>query len=291
MTTTESSHYWQMRGLAGVSGFRACFEHHSYNRHTHDEYAIGAIEAGVQTFHCRGGQRLSLPGSLILVNPDELHDGRAAEGAYRYRMLYLDPAFVSDAVRDAGEAGGRLPLFKAPVVRDAELAVALCALNQRSEVREGADALELESRLLQFVHALLKRHAGGTLRRTPSRGSGSAPVRYVRQMLDENFHADLSLAALAAECGLSRFALLRLFTREVGMPPHAYLTRARLREARRLLTRGEAPAVVAAAVGYADQSHLTKRFRAAYGITPGQYAASIGGVLAIPATRGVCLPD
>lgn len=275
MTTTESSHFWQLGGLAGVSGFRACFERHSYSRHTHDEYAIGTIEAGVQTFHCRGGQHLSLPGSLILVNPDELHDGRAAEGIYRYRMLYLDPAFVSDAVRDAGEPEGRLPLFRTPVARDVELAGVLCVLNQRSEVREGADALELESRLLRLVHALLARHAGGTLRRTPPSGSGSAPVHYVRQVLDENFHADVSLASLAAECGMSRFALLRLFTREVGMPPHAYLTRARLREARRLLARGDAPATVAAAVGYADQSHLTKRFRAAFGITPGQYLTSI----------------
>ena len=58
------------------------------------------------------------------------------------------------------------------------------------------------------------------------------------------------------------------------MPPHAYMTRARLREARSLLLRGEPAASVAAAVGYVDQSHLTKRFRAAYGITPGQFVVA-----------------
>jgi AraC-like DNA-binding protein len=275
--TRESSDLWPVAGLPGVSGFRACFEQHSFSRHTHDEYAIGTIEAGVQTFHCRGGQRLSLPGSLILVNPDDLHDGRAAEGSYRYRMIYLDPGMVADAVRDAGEAHGRLPLFRAPVVHDAELADALCAFNRRTEVREGLDALELETRLLQLLRALLQRHASDTLRRTRegSNASGSAAVRFARQVLDENFQADVSLAALAQQCGMSRFALLRAFTHEIGMPPHAYMTRARLREARRLLAAGEAPASVAAAVGYVDQSHLSKRFRAAFGITPGQYAGSM----------------
>ncbi|MCM5681822.1 AraC family transcriptional regulator [Schlegelella sp. S2-27] len=270
---TEASRYWRVEGLAGVSCFSARFERHSYSRHTHDEYAVGTIESGVQTFHCRGGQRLSLPGSVILVNPDDLHDGRSADGAYRYRMIYLDPAVVSEALRDAGESHDSLPLFRTPVVRDEELAAWLCAFNRRTETPEGPDTLELESRLLHGLRALLSRHAAGTLRRSPHDGNGCTAVRYARQVLDEQFAADLSLGQLAAHCGMSRFALLRLFTREVGMPPHAYMTRARLREARRLLLAGEAPASVAAAVGYVDQSHLTKRFRAAFGITPGQFTA------------------
>src|SRR5690606_38050244 len=106
-------------------------------------------------------------------------------------------------------------------------------------------------------------------------GRGSAAVRHAMQVLDAQFDADLSLGALAEQCGLSRYALLRLFMRDVGMPPHAYVTRARLREARRLLRAGETPASVAAAVGYVDQSHLTKRFRAAYGITPGQFVSAM----------------
>ena len=52
------------------------------------------------------------------------------------------------------------------------------------------------------------------------------------------------------------------------------MTRARLREARRLLLQGEPAAQVAAAVGYVDQSHLAKRFKAAFGITPGQFSGA-----------------
>lgn len=271
MNATDRSDYWRVDGLAGVSFFKADFLHHSYSRHTHDEYAIGSIEAGQQTFHCRGGQQLSSPGSLILVNPDDLHDGHGVDGGYRYRMLYIEPAVVAGALRDSGEREGRWPLFRAPVVHDPQLAAALCAFNRRSE--EGAELLELESRLLALLHPLLQRHAGGALKRTATAGREAAVVRRACRVLDERFAAPLSLGDLAAECGMSRFALLRLFAKHVGMPPHAYVTRARLREARRLLLQGETPASVAAAVGYVDQSHLTKRFRAAFGITPGQFVS------------------
>lgn len=272
----EHSDFWRVPGLPGASFFKARFVRHSYARHTHDEYAIGTIEHGRQTFHCRGGQRITSPGSLILVNPDDLHDGQAAGAAgaaYRYRMVYLEPVLISEALREAGLPAD-LPLFRAPVVHDPELAAALCQFNHRTEQPEGLDALETETRLLQLVRALLLRHAASPPPRSLREGRDTAIVRHACRYLDEHYAADPSLSALAAQCGISRFALLRLFAKEVGLPPHAYMTRARLREARRLLLQGEPAAQVAAAVGYVDQSHLTKRFKAAFGITPGQFGAT-----------------
>ena len=273
----ERSDFWRVPGLAGTSFFKARFTHHSYSRHTHDEYAIGTLEQGRQTFHCRGGQHVTTPGSLILVNPDDLHDGQAAGAAgaaYRYRMVYIEPTLIAEALREA-DLPGALPLFRAPVVRDPELATALSHFNHRTEQPEGLDALELETRLLHLVRALLQRHAASPPVRNPRAGRDTAIVRHACRYLDEHYAADPSLTALAVQCGISRFALLRLFTKEVGLPPHAYMTRARLREARRLLLQGEPAAQVAAAVGYVDQSHLTKRFKAAFGITPGQFGAAL----------------
>ncbi|CAA9481240.1 MAG: Transcriptional regulator, AraC family [uncultured Rubrobacteraceae bacterium] len=56
------------------------------------------------------------------------------------------------------------------------------------------------------------------------------------------------------------------------MPPHAYQTQARLDRARSLLLRGWPPARVARETGFADQSHLTRRFKRLVGVTPGRYA-------------------
>ena len=60
------------------------------------------------------------------------------------------------------------------------------------------------------------------------------------------------------------------------MTPHQFLVSMRIAEARRLLAAGLAPAEVAAMTGFADQSHLTRRFRSRIGFTPGRYRDSAG---------------
>jgi AraC-like DNA-binding protein len=67
--------------------------------------------------------------------------------------------------------------------------------------------------------------------------------------------------------------LLRTFKRTVGLPLHGYLNQLRVEHARVLLRRGEPPAP-AAALSFVDQSHLTRWFKAAFGVTPGQYASA-----------------
>ena len=84
----------------------------------------------------------------------------------------------------------------------------------------------------------------------------------------------MRLAELAAVAGLSRFELARTFRAQVGLPPHAFQLDLRVRRARALLAGGEPPAAVAAACGFADQSHLHRVFKRAVGVTPGRYAAS-----------------
>jgi AraC-like DNA-binding protein len=71
---------------------------------------------------------------------------------------------------------------------------------------------------------------------------------------------------------MSRFHLARGFAREFGLPPHAYQIALRVERARALLARGLRAVDVAAAVGFADQSHFARHFTRAVGVTPGRYA-------------------
>jgi AraC-like DNA-binding protein len=80
-----------------------------------------------------------------------------------------------------------------------------------------------------------------------------------------------TLERLAAELGTGPFALLRAFRDTYGMPPHTWLTDARVRRARRLLDAGTAPSEAAVAVGFTDQPHLNRHFGRIVGVPPGAY--------------------
>ena len=269
--STEATAFWRSSLLSGVNFFKAGFAAHVYSRHTHDEYAIAFTERGTATFTCRGAARLALPGSFSLINPDEPHSGRSATGrGYTHRTMYVEPSALARLVDhdSAGLRSTHLPLFGSPIVDDPGLAAEYLRLHRALET-ESLGALEAESCMLAFLTVLVGRHADG---RMSAADSHHTPlVRSIQQYLEAHLHEDPSLSDLSELTGVGRFALLRQFRREVGLPPHAYLTQVRLREARRQLRAGSSPALVAAEVGFVDQSHLIKRFRSAFGITPGQY--------------------
>ncbi|WP_428031696.1 helix-turn-helix domain-containing protein [Ancylobacter sp.] len=81
--------------------------------------------------------------------------------------------------------------------------------------------------------------------------------------------AQMSIAAIAAECGLSRSYFVRAFKKSTGLPPHRWLARHRLHKAKHFLSQTDEPiAEVADRCGFADQAHMTRAFASATGLTP-----------------------
>jgi AraC-like DNA-binding protein/quercetin dioxygenase-like cupin family protein len=269
----EATTFWRSSLVAGVNFFKASFTaSHVFSRHTHDEYSIAVIERGAPKVTCRGAAHLASPGSFLLINPDEPHEGRSA-GDRAYRMMYIEPSALGRLLDQdsVGLRSNRFPLFRWPIIEDRRLAADYLTLHRALE-SESLGALEAESRMLAFLTALVGNYADGRVVAPDTRHTPL--VRLIQQYLEAHFHEDLSLSDLSQLTGVGRFALLRQFSREIGLPPHGYLTQVRLREARRRLLAGRSPAFVAAEVGFVDQSHLIKRFRSAFGMTPGQYVSA-----------------
>ncbi|MFO1061416.1 MAG: AraC family transcriptional regulator [Dongiaceae bacterium] len=268
-----AARYWRPAGLAGLELLRADASTHRYARHAHEGYAIGVVAAGAHAFASRGTIWTAVPGRIVLVNPDDAHDGgpAARHGRYSYRMLYVDEALLAAALGETAAVRPVTPLFAAAVVDDPPLARRLLRLHRLLE--RPASRLERETLLLAWLARLARRHASAA----PAERRWPASPPAVARALDHlagHFAEDLSLSELAALAGLGRFQLLRAFRRAVGLPPHLYQTQLRLRHARRLMLAGEPAAMAAAAAGFADQSHLIRRFKAAYGITPGAYVGA-----------------
>jgi AraC-like DNA-binding protein len=97
-------------------------------------------------------------------------------------------------------------------------------------------------------------------------------VAPARAYLDAHVAERVSLDALAALAGVSKFHFVRLFHRVVGQSPHAYQLRGRVELAQTLLTQGHSASRVAQETGFADHSHLIRTFRRLTGMTPTRFA-------------------
>lgn len=108
----------------------------------------------------------------------------------------------------------------------------------------------------------------------PVRARGLAPwqERRAKAFLMQNLASDVSLADAARECTLSRSHFSKAFKQSTGQTPHAWVVGQRIEAAQRLLGQPDLPIVeIAAACGFADQSHLTRVFSAYTGMSPARW--------------------
>jgi len=264
--------YWRSPD-GRLEAMHARFRGYAYHRHSHETYSFGVTETGAQSFRCRGGEHTSAAGMVMAFNPDDPHDGHAADGeGFTYRMIHILPDAVEDVLMES-TGRRRLPLFALPVIRDEGVAWSLRRLHA---ALPNGTPLELDERLSAAV-LTLARSASTDATRGPAGDRLSAPAAAqvasrVRTLLDEAFAEDLGAAELAAAAGCSRYVVYRAFEAVHGLAPSEYQRQRRLRTARCLLAAGRRPAEVAAEVGFADQAHLTRWFVRSFGVTPGAYA-------------------
>ena len=241
----------------------------AYPRHTHDQYGIGVIDSGGHASLSGRGEVEAGAGSLIFVNPGEVHDGRALGGRSRsWRMLYFEPAAMLAARNDVLEGATDVPSFAAPVFADERL--------RREFDSAFAGAMKHDERdhemIAETAVLRLVAHLAVNLSSKSRKSSHSTmSIRKTRDRIDADPAVPLTLTNLAAEAGTSRYQLLRAFARELGLTPHAYIVQQRLALARRLIRGGSTLADAASTAGFSDQSHLTRVFARQFGVTPARY--------------------
>lgn len=270
MPAHEQIKFWHEPALNNLELLHARYVTHVFAPHIHEGYAIGVIERGAEQFLYRGGKHVAGAGSIVFINPGEVHTGSAAvEGGWTYRMLYPATELLQRAVSDMVGRERDLPFFAEPVVYDAEMAAEIALTHRALEGQ--ISALERESRLLWTMARLIARYADDRPQvREPIKEHEG--VQRVRAYLDEHYAENVSLEELAALAQLSPFHLLRSFRRQMNLPPHAYQIQARILRAKQLLRAGVSCVDTALAVGFADQSHFTKHFKRIVGAPPGLYS-------------------
>ncbi|MEV5911845.1 AraC family transcriptional regulator [Streptomyces chartreusis] len=278
MGSRERARHWRYAALPGVDLLRARYIEKTFVRHTHEHFVIAAIAEGVEVFHHRGADQYAAAGALALVNPDTPHTGRAGvpEG-WQYGAVYPSPELVAEIAAETTSVRGT-PGFVRPVLDDA---YSVGLVHQVLRAADEGNALAADTLLRVAVTRLLRLNGGAMPQREVRTAGGLVAVR-AREVLEGRMAEPPSLEQLAADLDTSPFALLRAFRDVYGMPPHTWLTDARVRRARRLLDAGVSPAEAALVVGFTDQPHLNRHFARIIGVPPGAYQRERKNVQDLP---------
>ena len=133
------------------------------------------------------------------------------------------------------------------------------------------DVLEIETLLYETLAEIMQRFGEGKPQKPTQMQGVDKLIASGRAYMMDNLFQNISLDELAMHSGLSPFHFLREFRKRYGLPPHTYQLQQRITRAKHLLVQGKPIAHVATDVGFADQSHFTRKFKACVGTTPRRY--------------------
>ena len=228
---------------------------------SHRAFTLSYVRKG--SFGCESAGRSFelVAGSLLVGHPGDeymcTHDHVCGDECLSFQ---LTPA-LAETLGDrsaAWRAGAVPPLPELMVLGE----LAQAAADGRSDVGLDEIGLLLAARFLELV-------SGETRRAPAARPRDRRRAVDAALWIDAQAHESIDLDSAAAEAGLSPFHFLRLFTRVLGVTPHQYLVRARLRRAARLLAEDERPITdVAYDVGFGDLSNFVRTFRRAARVSP-----------------------
>jgi AraC-like DNA-binding protein len=267
MSSGELARFWQPASKAGTDFIAACLTVGRSMPHVPSEwqFAMAEMPTGLSIGPFR--RFAARADTVTVVPPLTVHtEGAGSETGPVWRVLYVAPAVIDrlGGRRPGGDAGS-VVRFHAPALTNPARAAELRELLRESD--EGSvDGAEFMSRALAWLEQVLGEHASML-----TDGPRSSAVERARALLHSRPTQPLELPAIATVAGTSVSHLVRSFSRVVGLPPQRYHVQVRLAHARRLLAEGQAASWVAYECGFADQSHLNRRFKECHGLTPGAF--------------------
>jgi AraC-like DNA-binding protein len=254
-------------GAAGIERVEAHFTGRAFAPHRHDTYALGVTLSGIQTFRYRGEQRYCFPGQGHILHPDETHDGGSAtEESFGYRIIYIDPLLVQQAL-----GGKPLPFVPDPIVRRrpllSDLTASLRDIDEPLDEVEGIEIAVSVAGTLEALSSPVPRRPGHL--RIPS-------LLRVRELIAACPAVPFSVKDFESIANLDRWTIARQFRAAFGTSPSRFRTMRQLDRTRLMINSGMPLSESALEAGFADQSHMSRMFKRAYGLTPGQWAAALG---------------
>jgi len=238
-----------------------------FPNHFHDYYVIGFIESGRRYLSCKHKEYTIDPGDLLLFNPYDNHACEQVDAdGLDYRCINIQPEIMQKVNLEI-TGNDDLPSFSPSVVVGSELVSLL------KELHLMIMSIEQEFRKEELFFFLLQQLIEEYAQQQPiyPESEPSEQVTRVCEYLENNYMNSIALDDLSELTGLSKYYLLRCFTKQKGISPYSYLETIRISKAKKLLEQGMMPVDAALQTGFTDQSHFSNFFKKYIGLTPKQY--------------------
>lgn len=263
--------FWRDPCLPYVESRRAAGKGGRYRAHSLRAFSIGAIDRGTMAFTSGDGTtHLLKRGAVVVIAPERVFTCTpATDDPWSYQLLNVGQEWMRQ--------GGRKPFDGQESVWDhapIQIHRSQARYDQFSELNSilfSAARLELKAAALAAFVADLGAVEGDVVVHAPHYGAASSELHAVMSRLRGRLTNRPPLDELARLAGMDRYQLIRAFRTETGLTPLAWHTDQRIQEARLQVRSGRALAHVAASLGFSDQSHFQRVFKAYVGMTPIQY--------------------
>ncbi|WP_322996390.1 AraC family transcriptional regulator [Castellaniella sp.] len=263
--------FWRDPAMPYAESRRACHSRACYKPHSHPTFSIGAVDQGVSCFTGAAEGPLTLQaGTLVFVPAFCVHACNPELGtAWSYQMLHLDADWLQ-AVRAECAPENMKNRENEPIriVAEPAIYVRFCRLN--TLLFSQIDPRDKEAALIEFIGEWDEGRGQRISTRVISPNLGRQ-IDPILDLLQEKPAINMDLSDLAQLAGMSRYQLIRAFRAATGMTPHAWQLNQRINLAREWIRTGEGLAEVAYRLGFADQAHFQRVFKAHAGITPGGF--------------------
>lgn len=266
-----SQTFWRDPAMPFVESRRACRSRACYRPHHHPTFSIGAVDGGRSVFTGAANGPVELqPGTLVFVPAGRVHACNPMPGAeWSYQMLHLHADWLR-AVRQEYAQTDAMDDEPVRIVVAPAAYARFCQLN--ALLFSDAAARDKETALIEFIG---DRDTEQGLRieapTIPSRVADQ--IQPALDALRAAPAAAIALRELAQLAGMSRYQLIRAFRAVTGMTPHAWQLNLRINLARERMRQGDDLSDLAQRLGFADQAHFQRVFKAHAGVTPGRFRA------------------
>ena len=236
----------------------------------HNSFSIAYLRKGAFGCRARGRSFELVAGSILIGYPgDEYICTHEHRGGDQCLSFHFSPALV-EAV------GCRPEIWRSVCVPPLPELMVLGELGQAAA--EGSSEVGLDEVGMLLADRLVAICSGRQRRPAEARAYDRRRAVEAALWIDANAHQPIDLESTAEEFGLSPFHFLRLFAKVLGVTPHQYLIRSRLRRAARLLADDARPITeVALDVGFADLSNFVRTFHRAAAVSPRSFRQAARG--------------